>query len=117
MCHGIQNESRCKEGIYETGEKMNIKSLPEKMRKDLEVEALEWEENARRETEEAISKEIEGSELFSVPRPPRRPVSVRLDIRDISLLKRLSRRRGITYSQLIVQWLHERLDAEYRAEH
>jgi len=92
---------------------MNKTSLPEKLRKSLKTEALEWEKKARRETDEEDGKRMESAEFFSVPRPPRRPVSVRLDLGDISLLKRYARRRGIPYSQLISQWLHERLKSEY----
>lgn len=91
--------------------------LPEKLRSSLAAEALEWDEKVRRETEKSASKEIESSEIFNVPRPPRQPVSVRLDLRDISLLKRFSRRRGIPYSQLIAQWLHERVETECRSKH
>ncbi len=117
MYYRVQNGSRSKKGVFKTGKGLNMTRLPEKLRKSLNTEALEWEEKSRWETEESVSKDMERAEVFNIPRPPRQPVSVRMDIRDISLLKRLSRRRGITYSQLIVQWLHERLDAEYRAEH
>ena len=92
---------------------MNNTGLPEKLRKSLKTEALEWEKEARRETDGEVGGRLEKAELFSVPRPPRRPVSVRLDPGDISLLKRYARRRGVSYSQLISQWLHERLKSEY----
>ena len=92
---------------------MNKTGLPEKLRKSLKTEALEWERNARQETNEEISERMDSAENFKVSRPPRQPVSVRLDIGDISLLKRTARRRGISYSQLIAQWLHERIKSEY----
>lgn len=92
---------------------MNKTRLPEKLKKSLKTEALEWEKRAWKETEEAVSKRMESAEYFNVLRPPRRPVSVRLNIGDISLLKRSARRRGVSYSQLISQWLHERLKIEY----
>ncbi len=91
--------------------------LPEKLRRSLAAEALEWDEKARMETEDSVCKDIENAEIFNITRPPRQPVSVRLDLRDISLLKRFSRRRGIPYSQLIAQWLHERVETECRSEH
>ena len=96
---------------------MNKTRLPEKLRRSLKTEALEWEEKARKETEPGVSKEMESAEFFNVPRPPRQPVSVRLNLMDISLLKRFARRRGIPYSQLIAQWLHERLKTEYGSKH
>jgi predicted DNA binding CopG/RHH family protein len=96
---------------------MKETKLPEKLRRSLAVEALEWDEKARMETENSACKEIENAEIFNVTRPPRRPVSVRLDLREITLLKRFSRRRGIPYFQLIAQWLHERVETECRSEH
>ena len=91
--------------------------LPETLRRSLAAEALEWDEKARMETENSVCKEVESAEIFDVRRPARQPVSVRLDLRDITLLKRFSRRRGIPYSQLIAQWLHERVETECRSEH
>lgn len=44
--------------------------------------------------------------------PSRRPVSVRLDPFDISMLKRIARRKGIPFTQLMSMWLHERIEQE-----
>ena len=96
---------------------MKKTSLPVKLRKSLKAEALEWEEKARKETERDVRNEMKRAEFFDVPRPPRKPVSVRLDLWDISLLKRFARRQGVSYSQLVAQWLHERLEKECEAKH
>jgi hypothetical protein len=57
---------------------------------------------------------LEEADAFAATRPPREPVSVRLDPQDIFLLKRLARRRGIAHSQLIALWVHERVVRETR---
>ena len=95
-----------------TVEKMKKSRLTEKICEKLKEEAREWEILAREESPDEVAKSLENAEMFKVLRPPRQPISVRLDPRDVSLLKRFARRQGVTYSQLIAQWLHERLREE-----
>ena len=88
---------------------MKKSKVPKKLREKLKNEAGEWERLAREESAVDVAQSLKSAEMFDVPRPPREPISVRLDPRDVSLLKRFARRKGITYSQLIAQWLHERI--------
>lgn len=92
-----------------------MSKVPKEIREALKKEAYEWEDAARKETAEQIEETLEGAELFKATRLPRRPVSVRLDPRDISMLKRVARRKGIPYSQLVAIWVHERIEEERRA--
>ncbi|GFP32320.1 hypothetical protein HKBW3S42_00626 [Candidatus Hakubella thermalkaliphila] len=89
-----------------------MSKVPKEIREALKKEAYEWEDAARRETAQQIEETLEGAELFKATRLPRRPVSVRLDPRDISMLKRVARHKGIPYSQLVAIWVHERIEKE-----
>jgi predicted DNA binding CopG/RHH family protein len=82
-------------------------SLPKKMAKNLLIETHEWDK--------AIANESpEQAEVFRVSRPPRQPVSLRLDPFDLSMVKRIARKKGIPHTQLIALWLHERIEREKR---
>jgi len=61
---------------------------------------------------EKVQKLLDKTEAFKVPRPARHPVSLRLDPFDISLVKRLARKKGIPHTQLMAIWLHERIEQE-----
>jgi predicted DNA binding CopG/RHH family protein len=89
-----------------------MSKLPASIRRQLQKEANEWDALISRQSPEEVGEQIEMAEPFVVPRPPRQPVSVRLDPSDISMLKRLARRKGIPYTQLMAMWLHERLVRE-----
>ena len=93
---------------------MRSSRLPDKIVQRLRKEATSWTRARGRESEAAVIKELEKADVFAVGRPPREPMSVRLDPQDIFLLKRLARRRGIAHSQLIAQWVHERVVRETR---
>jgi hypothetical protein len=57
-------------------------------------------------------KLLENAGPFKVSRPPRQPVSLRLDPFDISMIKRIARNKGIPHTQLMVLWLHEKVAQE-----
>ncbi len=86
--------------------------LPKKLRNDLKKEAREWEAAIARETPEQTRRLLSSAEKFDVPRPARQPVSIRLDPFDVSMIKRLARRKGVPYTQLMTLWLHERIEQE-----
>ena len=52
------------------------------------------------------------AESFKAPRPARQPVSLRLDPYDISMIKRLARKKGVPNTQLMALWLHEKVEHE-----
>ena len=93
---------------------MKTSRLPDRMVQRLRKEAGAWDRARAAERERDVARQLEDSEVFAISRPAREPVSVRLDPRDIFLLRRLARRRGIPTSQLIALWVHERLLRESR---
>ena len=86
--------------------------IPKEIRNNLKREAKEWEITIAGESPEQVQKLLDTAETFKVPRPARQPVSLRLDPFDISLVKRLARKKGIPHTQLMAIWLHERIDQE-----
>lgn len=93
---------------------MRTSRLPDRIVDRLRKEAQAWDRARDRESEAALNAQLDRAELFSVGRPAREPVSVRLDPQDILLVKRLARRRGIPYSQLLAEWVHERVTKDAR---
>ena len=89
--------------------------LPKEIRNNLKEEAKEWDITIAGESPEQVQNLLDESETFKVPRPARHPVSLRLDPFDISLVKRLARKKGIPHTQLMAIWLHERIDQEKEA--
>jgi len=89
--------------------------LPKEIRNNLKEEAKEWDMTIAGESPEQVQKLLDTAETFKVPRPARQPVSLRLDPFDISLVKRLARKKGIPHTQLMAIWLHERIDQEKEA--
>lgn len=77
--------------------------LPDKIIQRLRKEAVAWDRRRARGFEAEVIKELEKADVFSVSRPAREPVSVRLGPQDIFLLKRLARRQGIPSSQVLAQ--------------
>ena len=86
--------------------------LPKEIRNNLKKEAKEWDITIAGESPEQVQKLLDKAEAFKVPRPARQPVSLRLDPFDISLVKRLARKKGIPHTQLMAIWLHERIEEE-----
>ncbi len=86
--------------------------IPRKIRNSLKKEAGKWDAAIAGETPEHIQKLLNETEPFKVPRPARQPVSIRMDPFDLSMIKRLARRRGVPHTQLMAMWLHERISKE-----
>lgn len=86
--------------------------LPKEIKKDLEEEAKEWDRTIAEESPEHVQKMLDRAESFKIPRPPRQPVSIRLDPFDIAMVKRIARKKGIPHTQLMATWLHERIERE-----
>jgi len=82
--------------------------LPKRIRKILQKEAHEWDIRIPTEGPEKVQKLLESAKPFKVARPPREPVSLRLDPFDISMIKRIARNKGIPHTQLMALWLHEK---------
>ena len=89
--------------------------LPKRIRKSLQKEAHEWDTKVTTENPEKVQKLLEEAELFKATRPPRQPVSLRLDPFDISMIKRIARNKGIPHTQLMALWLHEKVERERKA--
>jgi hypothetical protein len=88
--------------------------IPEKTRNDLKNEATWWDTTISRESPEQIQELLNNGESFQVPRPARQPVSLRMDPFDISMIKRLARKKGVPHTQLMAMWLRERVEKEKR---
>ena len=86
--------------------------LPKEIRNKIREEAEEWDTAVAGESVEDVKKQLSKAELFKAKRPPRQPVSLRLDPFDISMIKRLARKKGIPHTQLMALWLHEKVDKE-----
>ena len=86
--------------------------LPKEIKKDLKEEAKEWDRTIAAESSEHIQEMLDQAESFKIPRPPRQPVSIRLDPFDIAMVKRIARRKGVPHTQLMATWLHERIERE-----
>lgn len=86
--------------------------FPQSIAKDLLKEARQWDKAIGKERPADTQKLLEETEIFEASRPPRRPVSLRLDPLDLSMAKRIARKKGIPHSQLMALWLHERIEEE-----
>ncbi len=89
-----------------------MKTIPPKIKRKLKSEAKVWDSSISQEKAEEVTKLIESADLFVAYRPPRQPVSVRLDPFDLALLKRIARNKGIPFTQLMSMWLHEKVEQE-----
>ena len=89
-----------------------MKRLPRETRNSLQKEAIQWEAAISRESSEEIQELLNNAESFRVPRPARQPVSLRMDPFDISIIRRLARKKGVTHTQLMAMWLRERIESE-----
>jgi len=88
--------------------------LSRKTRDDLKKEAIQWDTAISGESPEQIQELLNDAESFKVPRPARQPVSLRMDPFDISMIKRLARKKGVPHTQLMAMWLRERIEREKR---
>jgi len=86
--------------------------LPKEIRKGLKKEGKDWKNTIAKEDAEQVQELLDAAEPFRVSRPARQPVSIRMDLFDIAMIKRLARKKGIPHSQLIALWLHERVEQE-----
>ena len=86
--------------------------LPKEIRNSLQEEAKEWDITIPGESPEQVQRLLDKAKPFNVQRPARQPISLRLDPFDISMIKRLAHKKGITHSQLMAIWLHERIEEE-----
>jgi len=89
-----------------------MKKIPSKIKKRLKSEAKAWDASISQEKPEEVSRLIDKADLFIAYRPPRQPVSVRLDPFDLALLKRIARNKGLPFTQLMSMWLHEKVEQE-----
>lgn len=88
--------------------------IPKKTRDNLKEEATWWDTAISRERPEQIQELLNDAEPFQVPRPARQPVSLRMDPFDLSMIKRLARKKGVPHTQLMAMWLRERVEREKR---
>ena len=89
-----------------------MKKLPKRIRLGLKREARAWDSSIAKEKPEDLSRLLDKAEFFNAHRPPRQPVSVRLDPFDLALLKRIARNKGLPFTQLMSMWLHEKVEQE-----
>ena len=89
-----------------------MSKLPVKIRQALNKEAVKWEKDIRGEDPSNTEQLIKTAEHFEASRPVRQPVSLRMDPFDISIIKRLARKKGLPHAQLMSMWLHERVEEE-----
>jgi len=90
--------------------------LPERIKKRLKEEALVWDSSIAEEKPERVQHLLRQAEPFIAIRPPRQPVSLRVDPFDLSMAKRIARRKGIPFTQLMSMWLHEKIEQEKAGE-
>jgi len=110
VCNRIPDVAVNAESIFEENQKMT--KLPRKIRIRLKREAQAWDSSIPEEKPEEVSRLLEKAELFLAQRPPRQPVSVRLDTFDLAMLKRIARQKGLPFTQLMSLWLHEKIEQE-----
>lgn len=89
-----------------------MSELPKKKRDSLKKEAIKWDTTISGESSEQIQELLNDAEPFKALRPPRQPVSLRMDPFDLSMIKRLARKKGVPHTQLMAMWLRERVERE-----
>ena len=89
-----------------------MRKLPARLRKRLKSEAASWDAFVVKEKPEEVERLLGKAEPFVADRPPRQPVSIRVDPFDVSMAKRIARRKGVPFTQLMSMWLHERIQQE-----
>jgi predicted DNA binding CopG/RHH family protein len=89
-----------------------MSKLPAKILKELKEEAEKLDKEIGIENSQKTKQLLSEAKLFKTARPPREPVSLRIDPYDISMIKRLARKKGLPPTQLMSMWLHERVEEE-----
>jgi predicted DNA binding CopG/RHH family protein len=89
-----------------------MSKLPAALIKGLKEEARKLDKEISSESPQKTEQLLSEAELFKAARPPREPVSIRIDPYDISMIKRLARKKGLPHTQLMAMWLHERVEEE-----
>jgi len=89
-----------------------MSKLPDKIKKQLKKEGAKRDVSIARESSKKIAGLMDDAEVFVARRPPRKPVCLRLDPFDLSMLKRIANRKGIPFTQLMSMWLHEEIERE-----
>ena len=110
MRYRFSHVSRYEKTLSQACETM--KTLPQKTIKALNKEARQWDMEIAEEKPEVTARLLDEADPFVAHRPPRQPVSLRLDPSDLSLAKRIARGKGIPFTQLMAMWLHERISRE-----
>jgi len=106
----ISHVSFNSEGLFEESQEMS--KLPERIRKQLKKEGAKWDTSIAGESTKKVDRLLSDAEVFVARRPPRKPVCLRLDPFDLSMLKRIANRKGIPFTQLMSMWLHEKIEGE-----
>jgi predicted DNA binding CopG/RHH family protein len=78
----------------------------------LKKEAHDWDRQIAGESPDQVQTSLDGAEIFKAIRPPRQPVSLRLDPFDVSMIKRIAREKGVPHTTLMSLWLHEKVEHE-----
>jgi predicted DNA binding CopG/RHH family protein len=89
-----------------------MSKLPAKILKELKEEAEKLDKEISIEDPKKTEQLLSEAKLFKAARPPREPVSLRIDPYDISMIKRFARKKGLPPTQLMSMWLHERVEEE-----
>jgi predicted DNA binding CopG/RHH family protein len=110
MCYSISYVALDSKSLLKENQKM--KKLPKRTKLGLKREARAWDSSIAKEKPEEVSGLLGKAQLFVARRPPRQPVSVRLDPFDLALLKRIARNKGLPFTQLMSMWLHEKVEQE-----
>src|SRR4030042_1912774 len=110
VCYSISNVALNSKSLLKENQKM--KKLPKRIKMGLKREAQAWDSSIAKEKPEKVSQLLDKAEIFVAHRPPRQPVSVRLDPFDLALLKRIARNKGLPFTQLMSMWLHEKVEQE-----
>jgi hypothetical protein len=93
-----------------------MSKLPKTIRNTLIKESRDWDALIAKESSAKVEQLLERAKPFEVSRPPRQPVSLRVDPFDLAMLKRLARQKGLPHTQLMAMWLHERIEQEKRED-
>jgi hypothetical protein len=85
-----------------------MSKLPEKTRKRLKEESQTWDTSIAKEKSQKVEELLNQAKPFIATQP----VSSLVDPFDISMAKRIARRKGIPFTQLMSMWLHEKIEQE-----
>ena len=99
VCSGISDVGLYQKSLSKKDKSMS--KLPKAIRDKLRKEAHDWDTAIARETPAETEQVLKHARPFEIPRPPRKPVSVRMDSFDLAMLKRLARKKGLPPAQLM----------------